>query len=124
MPYDTADPGKNKGIAFFEYEDPSVTDEAVDGLHGLDVCGRQLICERASKGREGVPMLQLGVLGKGAQPVQPAAVAPVQDVPMQDGGQAAQVEPECALHPHPAPPPPPGRAMLGFVSGGLVPATL
>ena len=42
--------GRSKGVAFMEYIDPAVTDQAIAGLAGLEVCGRALACERATKG--------------------------------------------------------------------------
>lgn len=43
--------GRSKGVAFMEYVDTSITDQAIENLNGLEVCGRTLLCERATKGR-------------------------------------------------------------------------
>ena len=40
-----------QGVAFLEYSDPNTTDVAIAGLAGLEVCGRALLCERATKGK-------------------------------------------------------------------------
>jgi len=48
---DNHDIGRSKGVAFLEYMDPNNTDQAIAGLSGLEVCGRALQCDRATKGK-------------------------------------------------------------------------
>nr|7AAO_A Chain A, U2 snRNP auxiliary factor large subunit [Drosophila melanogaster] len=40
----------NKGFAFFEYCDPSVTDHAIAGLHGMLLGDRRLVVQRSIPG--------------------------------------------------------------------------
>jgi len=46
----------SKGYAFAEYIDPNITDQAIDGLNGMQLGDKKLVVQRASVGkREGGP---------------------------------------------------------------------
>merc|ERR1712168_836858 len=46
----------SKGYAFAEYVDPNITDQAIDGLNGMQLGDKKLVVQRASVGkREGGP---------------------------------------------------------------------
>ncbi|KAG0749390.1 hypothetical protein G6F57_005119 [Rhizopus arrhizus] len=47
--------GANKGFAFCEYADPSVTDLACQGLNNMELGDRKLIVQRASVGAKHIP---------------------------------------------------------------------
>jgi len=60
----------SKGYAFAEYIDPNITDQAIDGLNGMQLGDKKLLVQRASVGkRDGVmplmpePVVQLQVEG-------------------------------------------------------------
>lgn len=60
----------SKGYAFAEYVDPNITDQAIDGLNGMQLGDKKLLVQRASVGkRDGMqplmsePMVQLQVEG-------------------------------------------------------------
>jgi len=40
--------GASKGYAFFSYADPSVTDAACEGLNGINLGGKEVVCRRAN----------------------------------------------------------------------------
>ena len=46
--------GLSKGYAFCEYGDTSVTDAAIQGLHGMQLGDKKLIVQLASVGAKGV----------------------------------------------------------------------
>ena len=46
-----------KGFAFFEYEDPSVTDKACQGLNGMQLQDKTLLVQRATLGQKNVSSL-------------------------------------------------------------------
>ncbi|WVQ81323.1 hypothetical protein IAT38_003446 [Cryptococcus sp. DSM 104549] len=43
--------GVSKGFAFCEYQDPAVTDMAIQGLHNFELGDRRLVVQRAAQGR-------------------------------------------------------------------------
>jgi len=43
---------QSKGFAFFEYEDPSVTDKACQGLNGMQLQDKTLLVQRATLGQK------------------------------------------------------------------------
>merc|ERR1719431_1610254 len=59
----------SKGYAFAEYVDPNITDQAIDGLNGMQLGDKKLLVQRASVGKRGD---QMGGVGGGMQvePVQ------------------------------------------------------
>jgi len=59
----------SKGYAFAEYIDPNITDQAIDGLNGMQLGDKKLLVQRASVGKRGD---QMGGVGGGMQvePVQ------------------------------------------------------
>jgi len=40
--------GQSKGYSFFAYQDPSVTEEACKGLNGINLGGKDVVCQRAN----------------------------------------------------------------------------
>lgn len=67
----------SKGSCFLEYVDPNVTDQAIAGLHGLEICGRELVCRRSHQGQQlGQPLAPLADLS------QPPPPFPPQHMPM------------------------------------------
>jgi splicing factor U2AF subunit len=47
--------GLSKGYAFCEYSDSSVTDAAIQGLHGMQLGDKKLIVQLASVGAKNMP---------------------------------------------------------------------
>jgi len=67
----------SKGYAFAEYTDGTITDQAIQGLNGMQLGDKKLIVQRASMGQKGMPsgpaQLQVpGLVGSG--PGQPTEV--------------------------------------------------
>jgi len=74
--------GKSKGCAFLEYTDPEVTDQAIAALHGLDLCGRPLTCERSCTEAGRNQELENRLLMRGGNlTVQPSAIAALASTP-------------------------------------------
>merc|ERR1719187_1274990 len=64
----------SKGYAFAEYVDPNITDQAIDGLNGMQLGDKKLLVQRASVGKRGDQAAGGGGGGAGggpqAEPVQ------------------------------------------------------
>ena len=96
--------GRSKGVAFMEYADPTVTDQAIAGLAGLDICGRALACERATKGKNWEAekknlqsaVVSLG-LPQGLAPSMQASLLSSMTIPAHPIAPAAPLEP-AAMH--------------------------
>lgn len=96
--------GRSKGVAFMEYVDPAVTDQAIAGLAGLDICGRALACERATKGKnwehekKSLQSVAMSVgLPQGLTPSMQASILSSMTIPAQAITPAAPLEP-AAMH--------------------------
>lgn len=68
--------GASKGFAFFEYNDPSVTDVAIQSLSGMELGDRYLVVQRASvgakAGQPGIPNLPYDQFPEIPRPILPA----------------------------------------------------
>ncbi|KAG6332520.1 hypothetical protein ID866_6570 [Astraeus odoratus] len=63
----------NKGFAFFEYVDASVTDVAIQSLNGMELGDRYLVVQRASVGaKPGMPNLPYDQFPEIPRPIMPA----------------------------------------------------
>mmetsp|Transcript_13651 Transcript_13651/g.40496 ORF Transcript_13651/g.40496 Transcript_13651/m.40496 type:complete len:294 (+) Transcript_13651:1-882(+) len=124
---DAAD-ARNKGCAFLEFDDTDglSTDEAVAGLHGLEVGGRFLTCERSYKHSEQemggrgrhIPQVALGTSGYGSGTAAPPALT-MKPPPPPGGGYGAPSPGAGGFSPTN-----PMARLPGFVAGGVVPATM
>ncbi|XP_062133926.1 splicing factor U2AF 50 kDa subunit [Drosophila sulfurigaster albostrigata] len=54
--------GQSKGFAFCEYLDPTITEQAIAGLHGMQLGDRKLIVQRSLAGARSLASNQLPVL--------------------------------------------------------------
>lgn len=74
----------NKGFAFFEYVDVSVTDVAIQGLNGMELADRYLVVQRASIGaKSGTGMIPNPDLPADALPAVPKPIMPAGDLTTQ-----------------------------------------
>jgi splicing factor U2AF subunit len=58
--------GNSRGFAFFSYVDPSVTEDACNGLNGIELSGRAVTCKRANDGKAPQQQQQRGPPGGGS----------------------------------------------------------
>ncbi|OAF66982.1 U2 snRNP auxiliary factor large subunit [Intoshia linei] len=60
----TEDDGTSKGYAFFEYADPTISDQAIVGLHGMELGDKQLVVQRVVQEDQTItPGIQLQIPG-------------------------------------------------------------
>lgn len=77
--------GANKGFAFCEYADPSVTDLACQGLNNMELGDRKLIVQRASVGAKHIPPDYM------SGPILPANYVPVTSARDEDATRVLQL---------------------------------
>lgn len=77
--------GANKGFAFCEYADPSVTDLACQGLNGMELGDKKLIVQRASVGAKHIPPDYM------SGPILPANYVPVTSAKEEDATRVLQL---------------------------------
>jgi len=53
--------GASKGYAFFSYSDASVTDAACEGLNGINLGGKEVVCRRANIPGYGTSKVKVGI---------------------------------------------------------------
>ena len=61
------DTGISKGYGFCEYQDPSITDTAIQGLSAISVGGKTLTVRRTQAPKDGMPLALHGLLGSDDQ---------------------------------------------------------
>eukprot|EP00466_Bigelowiella_natans_P010363 jgi/Bigna1/70549/fgenesh1_pg.12_\ len=60
--------GLAKGYAFFEYADEKITDEACKGLNGIELAGKNLVCQRANIGAKPNANVSASLMGAVTNP--------------------------------------------------------